>query len=453
LRKILQLPIIRQLHERRLLFPAILGLAVVGVLVDGMINRDSAGFQRPQLDLPLPPITVPSLRPSLEKSPLTYHSDYWWQLAESVRDKLILIGPGDRPAVMVAPGVALTSLTAVSEIEAEFHPLSTGEDVITVTDDPGLATPPYRLLGVDNEEEVALFAVKQPGPVKNFVATHVADQQPGSYVVAVGITPDNGVYVIPGYVTRVRPPSGDTTGLIDFALPIPETAQVAAIVDLDGNLVGVSVQTRHGPEVLAADEIPLLIDHLASGRACLSIEVGDLSDDARRLLGARAGVLVERVVAQAFEPEPSINEGDVLVTWNRKTVNSALDFDSLYAEVEPGELVRYQVVRNRRRISGATRMPGPDCRPADPGLRLYPQIGLSVEWDSGGWRVLRVVAGSPAAESEVAIGDVIVAAGGSPFTEKNAVPFEGFERNPQPVVFTVRRDDRVQAIIVSPASP
>jgi len=452
LRRILQLPIIRQLHERRLLLPAILGLAVVAVLLEGVVNQESTGFDRPKLDLPLPPITVPSLRPSLEKSPLTYQSDYWWQIAQSVRDKLILIGPGDRPAVMVAPGVALTSLAAVSEIEAEFHPVSNGDDTITVTDDPALSTPPYRLLGVDNEEEVALFAVKQPGQVKNFVPTHVADQQPGSYVVAVGITPENGVYVIPGYVTHVRPPSGDTTGLIDFALPIPEAAQVVAIVDLDGNLVGVSVQTKRGPEILAADEIPQLIDHLASGRACISIEVGDLSDDARKLLGAPAGVLVERVVAKAFDPAPSINEGDVLVSWNHKKVNSAEEFAGLYAEVEPGELVPYQAVRNRREISGATRMPGADCRPADPGLRLYPRIGLSVEWSTDGWKVLRVVGGSPAATSELAVGDVIIAADGEQFTEKDAAPFERFEHAPQPVAFTVRRDGRVQAIVVSPAS-
>ncbi len=449
--RILQLPVIRWLHERRLLFPAVLGLAVAGVLVDGAIHRGSEPRNPPQLDFALPPITVPSLRPALEKSPLTYHADYWWQLAEITRKKIILLGPGNRSAVMVAPGVALTGMEAVSEIEAEFHPAANSSDVISVAENPVVMTPPYRLLGLDPEEGVSLFAVKQPEGVQNFSEAEIASLRPGSYVVAVSLTSGGDVQVVPGYVTQVHLPSAGNSSMIDFALPFPESCEAAAVVDLDGRLAGVAIRTDGGMNIMPADAVGPLVDRLAASAACLAIEAGDLEETARELLGVQSGVVIQRVIESAFEPEPSLREGDILLTWDREPVDSAEEFAGLYFSAEPGKLIRYTVIRNQRRISGATRMPGPDCRPADPGLRLYPGLGVSVEWKEDGWKVIRVLDNSPAEAAGLSVGDAIIGAGGIFFKEKDAEPFEAFDKEPRPMALTVRRHERVRIIVVTPA--
>jgi len=431
------------------LFPVLVVAAVAGVLIHGAVTEENPGSKPPRLDLPLPPITAPSLRPSLEKSPLTYQSDYWWQVAEIVRNKLVLIGPGNHPGIMIAPGVALTTARAADEVESEFVPAAGEGEALTVSGEATAASSPaYRLLGVDTERDVALFAVKQPQGVGNFNLQEFPGLRPGSYVVAVSLLPENQVEVVPGYVTRFTRRSGAHASKVEFALPFPESCEAAAIVDLDGELVGVAVKAADGYRILPADGIPALVDRLTHGAPCQAIEVSDLDEEARQLLGVREGVLVERVRADAFVPEPSIHEGDILVAWDGKPVPSAEEFARLYAEREPGELVRYRVIRDGRRVAGGTRIPDRNCRPVEPRLRFYPRLGLHAEWSGGGWLVVQVRRDSPAAQAGLAKGDRIIGVNGRRLRERDARAFERYENEPRKTAFLVRRGERVQVIVV-----
>lgn len=421
---------------------------VAAVLIHGAITEENPRSEPPRLDLPLPPITAPSLRPSLEKSPLTYQSDYWWQVAEIVRNKLVLIGPGNHPGIMIAPGVALTTAKAADEVEAEFVPATGEGEALTVSEQPAVSSPAYRLLGVDTEKDVALFAVKQPQGVGNFNLHEFPGLRPGSYVVAVSLLPEDQVEVIPGYVTRFTRRSGEHASQVEFALPFPESCEAAAIVDLDGELVGVAVKTAEGYRILPADAIPALVDRLTHGSPCQAIEVSDLDDDARELLGVREGVLVERVRPDAFVPEPSIREGDILVAWDGKPVRTAEEFNRLYREQEPGALVRYRVIRDGRRVAGGTRIPDSHCRPVEPRLRLYPRLGLHTEWSGDGWLVVQVRPQSPAAQAGLAKGDRIIGVNGKRLRERDASAFERYENDPRKTAFLIRRRDRVRVVVV-----
>ncbi len=451
MKSILQLPVIRELHVRRMLFPVILGLTVVGMLIQGALNRNQKQNTGPRLEIALPPIDAPSLRPDLEKTPFTYLSDYWLQLGRTIQNKLVLIAPEKHPAVMVAPGVALTSIqaahTVLGRLETET---GTGNPVEKA---PGLsAIFPQRLLGIDVEWGVALFAVKQPASIGTFTYVDMSRLLPGSYVAAVSLAPNRRVRITPGNVVSLNsssPPEPPGTHL-ELAIPFPKSFETAAVVNLDGNLVGVAVPSSFGMKVFAADELSAIVKRLAQGQLCQAIEVGPVDATARKLLGVSAGVVVERVRPAAFEPEPSLHEGDLLLSWNGQIVASVEDFNRMYREVQPGVLVRYQVLRNRRRVSGATRMPGSDCLPVRQPARTYPRLGFTLQWVKDAWRVEQVAKNGPATGAGIEEKDLIVGIGGRKVSERDQALLARSEKQLRPIVLTVRRRDRVKIFALTP---
>ncbi|MDP7691935.1 MAG: hypothetical protein QGG89_08855, partial [Vicinamibacterales bacterium] len=119
--RLLHIPVIRVLYERQLLFPAVVVLIVSGVLIQGVWQGaqpvEATDQAAPVVPLPLPA----SRRPDLEKTPLTYFDDYWRQLRERVEDKVVLVGPVPTPAVVVMPGLALSSAEAGEAVLAEIE--------------------------------------------------------------------------------------------------------------------------------------------------------------------------------------------------------------------------------------------------------------------------------------------------------------------------------------------
>ncbi len=439
-RSLLQLPVVRYLHARRLLFPAMLGLAVAGVLVHGAWRRNAPDRPARRLQLSLPPIPVPELRPELEKTPLTYESDYWRQLAENARNKLVRIGPDNLPAVMIAPGVALTA------IEAAERYSTPSEGMEAEASDP--LKP--RLLGVDADLGIALIAVKQPPAVATFAAADFSRLHPGSYIAAVSLTPAGELGVAPGHIVSILPPTEAEGASVEAALAGAEAFAAAAIVDLDGRLVGVSVRAGPSLRLVWSDAIRRVVQRAARGEICQAVEVGDISVEVLRLLGLSGGVLVEEVREAAFAPEPPIREGDVLVSWNRQAVSAAEQFVRLYAGVEPGEQVRYTVLRNRRRISGTVTMPGRDCRPVLSGQVQYAALGLTVKREAEGWRVLRVADGGAAGAAGLTAGDVIIAVNGRAIASEAGAALARLDQSRQPAALTIRRGGRTKMLALHP---
>ncbi len=371
-------------------------------------------------------------------------------MAELVADKIVLVGPRNRAGVMVAPGVAITSLRAAKEVESEFHPFPADGETLAASRETTLGSPPFRVLGMDPDLGIALLAVKQMEGVSNFDGTGDLSIRPGSYVVAISREPDGREQVIPGYVTSVLPPLAGQTSAIDFAVPFPDSVETAAVVDLDAQLVAITTQTPQGRTILPADSLPGLVQRLAEGHACQAIEVSDLDGKVRDLLDIEGGVFVERVREEAFVPEPSIRTGDVLLEWNREPVTSGAEFNEQYDAAEAGALVRYRVLRDGRIEQGATRKPGPDCRPMRPTVLFFPKLGISVEWEQKGWKVIRVLPDGPAAAASIEFGDTIIAAGGEKLADRDSAPFERFENHPHPMVLTIRQGERARMVAIAP---
>lgn len=428
-RRIMRLPVIGELYRRGLLFPVILVVAVIGVLAHGAWTRNTpTGPDTESQPLQIP-VTVPSLRPDLEKTPLTYISDYWQQLGEQVRNRFLLVGSGGHPSVVVAPGVALTTLAAADDVAA-------GQQVIEAQ---GVRAP-EEVLGVDTDLNLALIAVKQDDPTASFSLVFVPELEPGSFIAEIGLRRDGNIRIIPSNVVSWDP---DSEPHLEVTPELAAREAVVALVDLDGELVGVAVPDADGIHVLAHDELSELVERLTSGATCQAIDVADLSDEIRGLLGITAGVAIERIHEDAFLPEPSLRGGDILLEWNGTEVMDGDGFASLYEETEPGTLVPYVVFRGRRRVSGRTRMPQTDCRPVSSTRTGLPGLGMTLDQtDDGRWQVISLPETGVAARSGVEEGDLILAVDGVPLGEDDRETLLRLDEAATTPVVTIQRGVR-----------
>lgn len=480
-RSILDLPGIRELHSRNLLFPAVILLAVVVVLLHGafapLIQEESAE----EVTEPLGP--PPAFRPDYEKTPLAYTADYWLQVGEQWRPHIILIGSGQTPSIVVAPQLAVSSVEAADDLIAEELAISIaagaatseteGESGAASTPDEESDGPPlpmrderpYRLVSVNTEHEIAIFALTTP--MTPAPLADLNELQSGAHAAALSLNPDGSLRITPGVVASAQvatdyPERGRFVGeTLDVAIPFPEETRVAAIADLDGGLLGVAFETKDGLKITPAHRVRDIARDANEAKPCVSIKTQDLGERMRKLLGVRAGVFVEKVREEAFFPEPSIRPGDIILRWAGGTVPTREVFEKLYREQEPGRLVRYSVLRDGRHVSGATRMPGPRCRPVSLGIVSFKNLGLVMKWEGmatsvgmpSGWRVMSVVTGSWAETAGLQRDDLIVALQGrmlKPDSPRDAL--ERLERGSQPAVLTVLREGRLQ-LVAMPREP
>lgn len=468
-----QLPGVRTLQERNLLLPVLVLAGVAGVLLQGALYREPPAPPQAAEEGPPAPAPPPEsrFRQDLEKTPLTYQADYWSQLARRTAEDLVLLGPARAPAVLIAPGLAVTSLVAADQLaraDRERQAAITQRDLAAgaaaapsggePSPAPALAPDAPSLVGTDVEHDLALFAV--PGTAAGaFMTAAAGAERPGAFVAAMTLAPDGSPRVTPGHL--VSPAVGGRPGSepFDVSIPFPASTSIAAIVDLDGNLLGVGVDTGHGVRVLSARTVLAVVGRLGSGEACQAIQVADLDTQVLTLLGIQGGVLVDRVVEAAFSGGPPIRAGDVLLRWNGHDIEAAEQFDTLYPEAEPGDTVPFRVLRNRARVDGELRMASADCRPPRPPAVHFGFVGMSVEWAefaddpaAQGWAVLAVREDSLAARAGLEAADLIVAVDGRPLDRATArQPFERFEQRPRPLLLTVRREGRVRLLPMVPS--
>ena len=476
-RSILDLPGIRELYSRNLLFPAVVLLAVVVVLLHGAfappVHEESAEEATKPLDPP------PAFRPDYEKTPLAYTADYWLQVGEQWRPHIILIGSDPTPAIVVAPQLAVSSVETADDLIAEELALSIaagearsepeGESGADRTLDEQSSGPPlprrdqtpYRLISVNTDHEVAVFALATATPPAPLADLN--ELQSGAHAAALSLNPDGSLRITPGVVVSAQgatdiPERGRLVGeTLDLAISFPEETRVAAIADLDGGLLGVAFETKDGLKIIPAHRVRDIARDANETQPCVSIKTQDLGETMRKLLGVTTGVFVENVREEAFFPEPSIRSGDIILRWAGETVPTREVFEQLYRVQEPGRLVRYLVLRDGRRVSGATRMPDPRCRPVSLGIVPFKNMGLVMKWEGAptsvgmpaGWRVMSVVAGSSAETAGLQRDDLVVAIQGRtlrPDSPRNAL--ERLERGSQPSVLTVSREGRLKLVTI-----
>jgi len=478
---LLRIPVIRILHDRQLLFPVVVVLVVSGVLVAGAWQRDLPAETTDQADVPAPVPPPVSRRPDLEKTPLTYFDDYWGQLRERVENKVVLVGPARTPAVVVMPGLALTSAAAGEAVLADLErarlvrppdesptseavadadalvaqPIREGGEPPSLAAAEPIQTPrPGGLIAVDRERGLSLFEV-DGSRVEAFELIPPAAVPSGSYVAAVTRDWTGRAVITPGHLVSARAESeGPGRSSLEVSMRLAGPG-ATAVVNLDGALVGVAVDTTEagaGPRLLSSSVVRRVVADLQRQVRCRALVMAELEPPVLALLGIEGGVLVEQVRQDAFAPEPSLRAGDVILEWDGELVTTVAAFDIRTDALEPGALVRYRVLRERRQVVGGTVLPGDDCRPlGEPPVQLA-RFGFALRWtaDGGGgardgWRVVATAPGGVAATAGLTPDDLVLAVDSRPVDSLDArAVFEQMERRGEPTLVTVRRADRVR---------
>ncbi|MEE3203001.1 MAG: PDZ domain-containing protein [Acidobacteriota bacterium] len=461
-RFILNLPGIRSLHERQLLFPVVVIVVVAVVLVDGAIDRteqverDTSSPSSTTLVPQTPSPPRPVLRGDLEKTPLTYVADYWSQLSASVGAKLVGIGRTQVSGVVFESGLAVTTVAGADTLEVERARMLLAREAVAVAEssvsEERSDYPSVR--AIDRVSGLAVVEIESS--YEPFTAADVSQIPSGSYVGAVSLEQAGRPVIAPGYLVSLQrelEPGRRENDLRTSLLP-PRRG-VSAVVDLDGALVGVMYGSPNGPRSLTVGSLRRVIDSMAQVEPCRAIAVSRIDDQALPLLGVDRGLLVANVVEEAFVPEPSLQSGDVLLDWAGEPITTVDNFIERYDAAGAGELVRYRVLRGRRRVDGGTVLPDTECRASRPiSIRLV-SLGIILSWSEGtspssdGWIVDIIADGGYADAAGIAEGDVISAINGVSLdnVEQRSI-LERLSLDDGPQIVTLRREGQSRLVVI-----
>jgi hypothetical protein len=440
-RPFVEWPIVRQLHERGLLFPAGLVLVAVAVLAQGARQQGS----QPVAELPPAPSPTPSaaqllprLRPDLEKTPLSYLSDYWLQLGERARPSLLRLGQAGWPAVVVAPGLAVTSPEAGQALRAENG--ATGEPALEVDlRDPDLA--------------FVTFDAATGGEA--FALAPLEEVSPGSLVATISIRPDGRLRITPAHVVSIGVPQATDPGepvwgtppgtLLELSI-VPAGLTTGAVVDLDGGLLALAVAARGAELRLLPAALVLEAAQRDPKAPCRALAVAPLARGVRELVG-RDGVVVEAVREDAFAEAPGVEAGDVLLEWDGAPVEDAAAFAARY-DAALGKPARLLLLRDGTRLRATLTVPGADCGAPLPAPVRLDALGLVLRWaeelETPAWQVASVRPASAAATAGLRAGDRLLAVSGRPVGGEQARPvLEALARRRRPTLLEIGRGGRV----------
>ena len=438
-------------------------LVVFIVLVDGAIDRvdqearDAASASVTGLAPQPPPLPPrPSLRGVLEKTPLTYFSDYWAQLAEVAGPSLVGIGRTQVSGVVVEAGLAVTTTEGAEMLEAEkartVLAQEAGSSAETLVSEERVPYPFVRAV----DREIGLAVVEIETKYEPFTVANVSQMPSGSYVGAVFLENDGRSVISPGYLVSSQFGSelGPKENDLHTSL-LPSARGVSAVVDLDGALVGVMYSSPHGPRSLTLASLRRIIDLMAESVPCRAITVSSIDDEVLEFLEVDSGLLVADVIEEAFIPEPSVRSGDVLLEWGGEPVLTVDDFIERYDSAGAGGLVRYRVLRGQRRVDGGTVLPDTECRTGRPATVRLGSLGIILSWSDGasaptGWTVETIAEGGYADVAGIQEGDVVSAVNGALVdgVDQQSI-LERMSLDDGPQLVTLRRDGQSRLVVMT----
>lgn len=422
---------------------AVLLAAVVVVLLDGAARRQTAPGPAPSAGEP--GARTPALGSELDKAPLSYLSDYWFQLASRTRSRLLRVGASGTPAVVIADRIAVSTCEASQRLgtAAPERPETSGS----------------RLLASSIVTGLAIFELEASASSTPFELAEPSSLHPGMLIAGVSLDAEGRLQVMPGHVissSSASPSSREGIGYASLEVSIPlVSARLAAIVDLDGHLVGVAFMSSGTLIQLSARALANEVDRMRRHPICMSVEVEELDPAVRKLLGIAGGVVVQRVERASFPEGAPIRMGDVLLEWAGRPVSTASEFESVYASQQPGAPVPFVVRRGASRLVGRLSMPGSDCRAAEEESLALPSMGVelapaprNVEGNRG-WIVERVAPASPASSAGLENGDLVLGVnGGSADRSEVLRALRDAERRKSRTLVAIRRDGRARLLVL-----
>jgi serine protease Do len=311
---------------------------------------------------------------------------------------------------------------------------------VTLSDGTTVAA---HVVGRDSKTDIALLRIPAPHPLPYLTFGDSRKAHVGDWVIAVGNPFGLGGTVTAGII------SGDNrdinAGLYDEFLQIDapinpgnsggplfdESGEVigadTAIFSPSGGSVGIGFAI---PSDVVRNVVDQLREHGGAARGWLGVQMQEITPALARAIGITnvKGVLVDIVTKDTPAARGGLKQGDVIVGYNGSPVTNTRELAFAVAATLAGETVPVQVLRDGQQATlnvtiGSERVPqrvassgGIHDRGGRIGLELAPlspehrqELGLDAP---GSVLVENVTPGSPADQSGLQSGDVILGVGG-----------------------------------------
>lgn len=299
-----------------------------------------------------------------------------------------------------------------------------------------------KLIGSDSKTDIAVVEVDVSGIKdidKRIAKLGSSDNlKVGQIVIAIGNPYGLERTITVGVISALKRSIGITQyeSFIQTDAAINPGNSGGPLINIRGEVIGINtaiVAEGQGlgfaiPINLAKWVMEQIIENGKVVRGWLGVVIQEVTPEIAEAIGVKEGILVAQVMKGSPADKAGLKVGDVIVEVNGKPIDKVRDLQFSIMKTKPGTEVELKVVRDGKKLSlrvkvgqlpekGAT--PGLDTQEGDLGLSLRnPTTEEKRKFGLEGAIVVSVAPGSPAYESGIHPGDVILRVNNVPIRTK-----------------------------------
>lgn len=214
-----------------------------------------------------------------------------------------------------------------------------------------------KVIGSDQRTDIALIKIEG----SNLPKLSIGDSdkiKAGEWVIAIGSPFDLDNTVTSGIISSKARDTGDFLPLIQSDVAVNPGNSGGPLINMRGEVIGINSQiySRSGGYMgisfaIPIDEAMRVVEQLKTtgtvSRGRLGVQIGDLSKDVAESLGLaeQKGVLIASVEDNSPASKAGLQEGDVILNFNGKTIEKSSDLPRLVGATKPGSKVNVQLWR------------------------------------------------------------------------------------------------------------
>jgi serine protease Do len=370
-------------------------------------------------------------------------------------------------------------------IVTNFHVISGASDIVVkMVDKREFKGDEVKIVGTDQRTDIALLKIepKQKLPYLQFGDSDKV--RVGDWSIAFGNpfhlegTVTVGVISAKGRANIPLPEGPDFQSFLQTDAAINPGNSGGPLVNIRGEVIGINtaITSPSGGNVGIGFAIPAnlagrVIDELRTKgkvtRGYLGVYLQDITADLKEGLGLPSleGVLISDVVKGTPADKSGLKSGDVVIEFNGEKVTDMQSFRLRVASTPIGETIKMKVLREgKEKVFNVTLTEFPEELGAvTPETEEGVELGLRViGWNDpraeqfnldirSGVIVVDVLPGTPAADANIAAGDVILSIGKQ--TIENLKDYNNALSKLEagkPVIFQIQRGERKRYVAVTP---
>ena len=320
------------------------------------------------------------------------------------------------------------------------------------------------VIGSDRGTDIAVLKIE---PSENLLPINLGDSsllRVGDFALAIGAPFGLSQTVTSGIISALGRPQMTSDGfgeMIQTDAAINPGNSGGALVDIDGNLVGIpsSIFTRGGGNIGIGFAIPVntvknimqqIIEFGSVRRGLLGVIISDINQEIAEQLGLdiSKGALIQEVSPDSAAEDAGLEAGDVIVGVNEAEINNASELRNAIGLKRSGERVKITVIRDNRKLTKSAKLGelvAQQTMKADELNTLLAGAELSDNKPDGysqsqGVVILSVEPNSNADRARLKQGDIIWAVGNMEIS--NLEEFQSLTKDKDILILRVKRNGR-----------